>query len=1008
MARRITERDLSPILEAFTRWSDSCLIEDGSLFSRASLWTATNIEEVRAAFIEHPDEGTDDFITKLKGQMKDASPSAQQLMAEMLWALLLFPSNTSAKTKRQQVRDVWALSGDQLPEDVPLLADRVLIGIGSGGPGFNNYRWLELAFLITLTADFKRLPVAERRRNLSNYDAFLGWIAGVPQEGKRQYRHMLRYFLFPDRVERMSSNRDRRAILAAFGVAPENEVKTWDDRQLDEGLLTLRTRLEEENPSAMLDFYNPPLRDRWQEVDGRESLSADLEAVMGGYAEARRTETFGRRSAMYQRFQGLQEAFAKTASLRRRPSLKVAASAGIGNWAAVPWIGFLDSRETTMLQKGVYCVYLFREDMSGVYLTLNQGVQELTKQLGWRAAKQQLRGTVSKLRAAYPELAQRGFSVRDDIDLRAQGNLGEMYEVSTIAHKYYEAGTVPSDKELLHDLDDVLDVYSRYVDSKAAPSGDRNAWIFQANLDYFDLAGALAHLSELTWVVRQQRTLIHQGDTAFLWQAGKDAGIVAIGTVTTDPADIEQLEEEKQFDLAGDRFGGVQLRARVRVDRVLPAPLRRSTLLGHPVLSKLTVLTGPQGSNFSVTKEQEGALLALLDSGTPPIPPRSTKKDLKAVADQFAAALTGGNVSFGARHNEIVRSFIASLAAKRFVILTGLSGSGKTQLGLRFGEWLGHDLWSLVPVRPDWTGSEALFGYEDALREAVGGRRAWQVPDALKFMLRAVGDPHRPYLLVLDEMNLAHVERYFADVLSGMESEVACLPNLQEQDNGLWRLQREGPKLIPVPRNLIVVGTVNVDETTYMFSPKVLDRANTFEFRVQTNDLRNALEKPTAVPPGDPELVAGFLAISADDRWHIDHPAPGEATVAQHLRTVHELLAKAGYEFGHRVFYEALRFAAMLAAAGDDDPLNAVDLQIMQKVLPRLHGSRRRLEATLCSLGRFCYDLTYDRERGLQDAIGRFNPLDVVHAGPRLALSFDKVRRMTEIIRANQFVSFTE
>ncbi|HLA80899.1 MAG TPA: DUF3578 domain-containing protein, partial [Thermoleophilia bacterium] len=350
----------------------------------------------------------------------------------------------------------------------------------------------------------------------------------------------------------------------------------------------------------------------------------------------------------------------------------------------------------------------------------------------------------------------------------------------------------------------------------------------------------------------------------------------------------------------------------------------------------------------------------------------------------------------------------ASMATKRFAILTGLSGSGKTQLAVRFGEWLGSDRSLVVPVRPDWTGAEALFGYEDALREEVDGRRAWQVPASLEFMLQAGGDVGRPYTLVLDEMNLAHVERYFADVLSGMELDYSCLPNLVREGDGLWRIPAGADPRVPVPRNLMVIGTVNVDETTYMFSPKVLDRANTFEFRVRTADLEVGHEKPVPLEPGPADLVAGFLAIAADDQWHLDHPAPGQDVFTGHMRALHELLSEEGFEFGHRLFYEAVRFAAMYAAAGNNDPLQALDLQIMQKVLPRLHGSRRRLEATLCAIGQFCQNPDSDYKPGLRDAAARFDPLQTSMAEARLPISFEKVARMTRALRANQFVSFTE
>ena len=137
-----------------------------------------------------------------------------------------------------------------------MLADRVLVGIGSGGPGFNNYRPHELEFLIALLRDLKQKSETERRRILTDYDAFFDWITSVPQKGSRQFRHMLRYFAFPDRVERISSNNDRRKILEGFRIGSRREIADWNDRQLDEKLMQLRTRLQLDNSNAIL-HYKP-------------------------------------------------------------------------------------------------------------------------------------------------------------------------------------------------------------------------------------------------------------------------------------------------------------------------------------------------------------------------------------------------------------------------------------------------------------------------------------------------------------------------------------------------------------------------------------------------------------------------------------------------------------------------------------------------------------------------------------------------------------------------------
>jgi len=692
------------------------------------------------------------------------------------------------------------------------------------------------------------------------------------------------------------------------------------------------------------------------------------------------------------------------------------------------------------------------------------------------------------------------------------------------------------------------------VGPEAARAETSKAWVFQASPEYYRLSNAVRELTEIPFLVKQFAKEIRAGDRVYLWEAGPNAGLVAVGTVLTDPAEMPDREESRPFYVRPEKFEGIHTRVIVRIDRRIEPALSRSALLNHPILRNLTVLKVRAGTNFRLTPQQEQALIELLGPVRAPeffrivatrnpelweaslssdvlfldrhMPSRDLRSfdsdadlkgdllrgmgrtyegadaladrwveqlntvkglragdklivtrgpstivglaevespgyvwladqsrhgikvrwiwqgwrrvprhprwqvemisparpdlyetirtspttlpvcDLAAVAKRFSRALQACGLRFGERHEEQVRSFIAALATKRFVILTGLSGSGKTQIALRFGDWLGPNRRLLVPVRPDWTGPDALFGYEDALRPPVAdGRRPWHVPDALAFMLKAARDPDYPYLLILDEMNLAHVERYFADFLSGIESGEPCLPNLeQDAETGQWLLNQECKK-IPVPENLFVVGTVNVDETTYMFSPKVLDRANTFEFRVETDDLQVNLQKPLPVEPGPDELVRGFLAIAADEEWQRDHPAPGLDQFASHFRTLHRLLADGDFEFGHRVFYEALRYASMLASAGNASVEDALDQQVYQKILPRLHGSRRRLEPTLRALGRFCWDLTY---APAADPGHPFDPENPGSGEPKLPLSFRKVRRMFRSLLVNHFTSFTE
>jgi hypothetical protein len=277
MARKGPKEDFSTVLEAARGWIDRCLVQDGSLFGSEQLWSPELVSSVYQGFAGNPDLGRDDFHTKLTGQMRPLGSDARRLMGEVLWALLLFPSNIKPKTKRQQILSLWETADTPLSPSHRLLQDEVLHGIGSGGPGFNNHRPKELAYLLDIVREVKRQNVEARQKAFSDYDAFFELLQNVPQQGNRQYRHMLRYFAFPDRVERMSSNNDRRRVLEGFERAPVRVTRAWTDRQLDDALQELRLEMEKEYPRIALDFYDPPLREVWKGEDEEEEEGGDEE-----------------------------------------------------------------------------------------------------------------------------------------------------------------------------------------------------------------------------------------------------------------------------------------------------------------------------------------------------------------------------------------------------------------------------------------------------------------------------------------------------------------------------------------------------------------------------------------------------------------------------------------------------------------------------------------------------------------------------------------------------------
>jgi hypothetical protein len=379
--------------------------------------------------------------------------------------------------------------------------------------------------------------------------------------------------------------------------------------------------------------------------------------------------------------------------------------------------------------------------------------------------------------------------------------------------------------------------------------------------------------------------------------------------------------------------------------------------------------------------------------------------------------------------------FITSLLSKRFVILTGLSGSGKTKLAQAFASWLTSSdvdwgTWVLVAVGADWTSNERIVGYPDHLN---GG---YVHTAALDLMLRAGQNPDTPYFLILDEMNLSHVERYFADLLAAMESDDAPLHLHRDtaERNGVM------PEL-KLPDNLFIIGTVNVDETTYLFSPKVLDRANVLEFRASHRDMAAYLDSPGAGI--DLALLDGagngyseaFVQAARQSVVELDD------TDRQHLKAelllLFDTLAEHGVEFGFRVAREISRFVGfykLLSGAPDGWFEQAMDAQIIQKILPKLNGSRAKLAGALWALSVLCRetsrpDITAEgiyedgrlqdlRERlrkaasdnpdpenpskGFQNVDGSYDPTI------RYPLSADKIARMWRMLELNGFVSFME
>ena len=349
--------------------------------------------------------------------------------------------------------------------------------------------------------------------------------------------------------------------------------------------------------------------------------------------------------------------------------------------------------------------------------------------------------------------------------------------------------------------------------------------------------------------------------------------------------------------------------------------------------------------------------------------------------------------------SKLTSQFCSSLLTKPFVILTGLAGSGKTKLAQAFVQWICHDesQFRLIPVGADWTNREPLLGYPNALSP-----REYIKPESgvLDLILQANVQPELPYFLILDEMNLSHVERYFADFLSVMES------------NDEIRLFAEGvsengvPSKIKLPSNLFIIGTVNIDETTNMFSPKVLDRANTIEFRVTYEEMKRFLNniqdiKMEVLKAKGAGMAKSFLELASNKSISKEVEVSTNEAMLQFFAE----LKKAGAEFGYRSATEILRLMQQLSLIAPSITIQErIDIAIMQKLLPKLHGSRRKICPILEKLGSFCVS----RDCNIVKEVFENEHLDWSDSTIIYPLSLEKIARMYKGAIDNGFASFAE
>ena len=284
--------------------------------------------------------------------------------------------------------------------------------------------------------------------------------------------------------------------------------------------------------------------------------------------------------------------------------------------------------------------------------------------------------------------------------------------------------------------------------------------------------------------------------------------------------------------------------------------------------------------------------------------------DLSPVVDHFESIRKAGRLVF---EPEMVESLHLGLYAherRHFAALTGLSGTGKTLLATEYAKALtgasgeSNGQVCTIAVQPGWHDPTPLLGYVNPLAED-----RYVTTEFLRFLIRAAENQSQPHVCVLDEMNLSHPEQYLAPLLSAMERDDGPI-ELHGGDEDAYGV----PSSVPYPGNLVLIGTVNMDETTMGLSDKVLDRAFTLEFW----DV-------------DVERWPGWRGSPLRGR--------DQEAVKEVLGKLMAALSPARLHFGWRVIEEVVRFMEQRQTLGADlSADDALDRVLYAKVLPKLRG----------------------------------------------------------------------
>lgn len=751
--------------------------------------------------------------------------------------------------------------------------------------------------------------------------------------------------LIPDaNVDPIIENAETSSVKSIFGLIVRNPYDAISKRGFVSRIVKsekeyfkvqeeLTAELKAEDITEILQLVDKKLSFYYSKIDPQEQVNGNIQEIvnkiLNEYVACKKQPFAGHPLGIFFRNEIPNEIY-NTGIVNSKDYL-ITGSVGQGNWATIPWVCIFDREITTSATKGVYIVYLLAKDGNTLYLTFNQGCTKIRENNSKKDTIKIMRQNAAQIVA---KIDSRGFATDENINLGdGLTELAELYQKGTIFYKAYRKGSVPSETELQADLTKMMDIYREYAGKQQV----ENEW-WPSEKEY------TPGLSKSQWLTLLNNSTVFIPSTLTIM-----AQFDAMGGQATCAQLAEAYGNTANYYL----MSCVHLAERIIRESGCPVHQEgdRKRYWTIPFVGKDASANERGSFVWKLRRELAEALKEfeihkyLTTGGEEEL---STKDIITQVKNYIASK--GFTYEDG-----LVENFYLSLKSKPFVILAGTSGTGKTRLVKLFAEACGattaNGRYKMVSVRPDWSDSSDLFGHVDLNGKFIPGA-------IIDFVKKAELDTDKPYFLCLDEMNLARVEYYLSDVLSVIETRdfisagtIISDPLVDGTYYGSDKSAAGKYGTVTLPENLYIIGTVNMDETTFPFSRKVLDRANTIEF-----SFVDLAPKYRELPPdvGPMDLPNSFLkteylllAQCADQQDKVDE-------FCVELQAMNRILQGANAHVGYRVRDEIVFYMLNNKCADLLTENDAMDNEIMQKILPRIQGSSASVKRMLCELFKHC------------------------------------------------------